>query len=33
MEMMLNRLVPEDAPFRHSCEGPDDMVNPKTTPF
>jgi len=25
--------VPEDAPFRHSCEGPDDMVNPKTTPF
>ena len=27
MEMMLNRLVPEDMPFRHSCEGPDDMVN------
>ena len=26
MEMMLNRLVPEDVPFRHSCEGPDDMV-------
>ena len=26
MEMMLNRLVPEDMPFRHSCEGPDDMV-------
>ena len=26
MEMMLNRLVPEDTPFRHSCEGPDDMV-------
>ena len=27
MEMMLNRIVPEDVPFRHSCEGPDDMVN------
>ena len=27
MEMMLNRIVPEDLPFRHSCEGPDDMVN------
>ena len=26
MEMMLNRIVPEDLPFRHSCEGPDDMV-------
>lgn len=26
MEMMLNRIVPEDMPFRHSCEGPDDMV-------
>merc|ERR1712079_20567 len=25
MEMMLNRIVPEDVPFRHSCEGPDDM--------
>jgi len=25
MEMMLNRIVPEDLPFRHSCEGPDDM--------
>ncbi|CAB4057521.1 UPF0047 protein YjbQ,UPF0047 protein C4A8.02c [Lepeophtheirus salmonis] len=25
MEMMLNRLVPEDIPYRHSCEGPDDM--------
>lgn len=25
MEMMLNRIVPEDMPFRHSCEGPDDM--------
>ena len=28
MEMMLNRIVPEDVPFRHSCEGPDDMVMP-----
>ena len=27
MEMMLNRIVPEDVPFRHSCEGPDDMVS------
>ena len=27
MEMMLNRIVPEDMPFRHSCEGPDDMVS------
>ena len=27
MEMMLNRIVPEDLPFRHSCEGPDDMVS------
>lgn len=26
MEMMLNRIVPEDMPFKHSCEGPDDMV-------
>lgn len=25
MEMMLNRLVPEQIPFKHSCEGPDDM--------
>jgi len=25
MEMMLNRLVPEAIPFKHSCEGPDDM--------
>eukprot|EP00091_Calanus_sinicus_P013963 TRINITY_DN31077_c0_g1_i1.p1 TRINITY_DN31077_c0_g1~~TRINITY_DN31077_c0_g1_i1.p1 ORF type:complete len:116 (+),score=2.83 TRINITY_DN31077_c0_g1_i1:1-348(+) len=25
MEMMLNRLVPETIPFKHSCEGPDDM--------
>ena len=29
MEMMLNRIVPEDVPFRHSCEGPDDMVSNK----
>ena len=27
MEMMLNRIGPEDMPFRHSCEGPDDMVS------
>ena len=26
MEIMLNRIIPEDVPFRHSCEGPDDMV-------
>merc|ERR1712168_1234284 len=25
MEMMLNRLIPESIPFKHSCEGPDDM--------
>lgn len=25
MEMFLNRVVPETLPFRHSCEGPDDM--------
>jgi len=25
METSLNRLVPEDAPYRHSDEGPDDM--------
>lgn len=25
MEMMLNRIVPEGLPYRHSCEGPDDM--------
>ena len=25
MEMMLNRLAPEDAPYRHTLEGPDDM--------
>nr|CAG4640891.1 EOG090X06XN [Eulimnadia texana] len=24
--MMLNRIVPEGLPYRHSCEGPDDMV-------
>lgn len=27
MEMMLNKIVPEGLPYRHSCEGPDDMVN------
>ncbi|XP_033762055.1 UPF0047 protein YjbQ-like [Pecten maximus] len=25
MEMMLNKLVPDSTPFKHSCEGPDDM--------
>jgi len=25
MEMMLNKIVPEGMPYRHSCEGPDDM--------
>ncbi|EDO31717.1 predicted protein [Nematostella vectensis] len=25
MEMMLNRLAPEDAPYIHTLEGPDDM--------
>ena len=24
---LLSRIVPEDLPFRHSCEGPDDMVS------
>ena len=33
MEMMLNRIVPEDVPFRHSCEGPDDMVKILTLIF
>lgn len=23
--MMLNKLIPESTPFKHSCEGPDDM--------
>lgn len=27
MEMMLNRIVPEGLAYRHSCEGPDDMVS------
>ncbi|XP_057669165.1 UPF0047 protein YjbQ isoform X3 [Diorhabda carinulata] len=27
MEMMLNKIVPEGLPYRHSCEGPDDMIN------
>ena len=31
MEMMLNRIIPEDVPFRHSCEGPDDMVRRAAT--
>jgi len=25
MEMMLNRIAPEDAPYRHTMEGKDDM--------
>ncbi|XP_076327903.1 UPF0047 protein YjbQ-like [Tachypleus tridentatus] len=25
VEMFLTKLVPESMPFRHSCEGPDDM--------
>ncbi|ESO99789.1 hypothetical protein LOTGIDRAFT_97744, partial [Lottia gigantea] len=25
MEMMLNKLVPQGLPYKHSCEGPDDM--------
>lgn len=25
MEMMLNRLAPENAPYKHTIEGPDDM--------
>ncbi|XP_046417610.1 UPF0047 protein YjbQ isoform X3 [Neodiprion fabricii] len=29
MEMMLNKIVPEGMPYRHSCEGPDDMVSLK----
>lgn len=27
MEMMLNKIVPEGLAYRHSCEGPDDMVS------
>lgn len=27
MEMMLNKIVPEGLEYRHSCEGPDDMVS------
>lgn len=30
MEMMLNKIVPEGLPYRHSCEGPDDMVSPSS---
>ncbi|XP_062518266.1 UPF0047 protein YjbQ-like [Corticium candelabrum] len=25
MEMMLNRIAPENAPYKHTLEGPDDM--------
>ena len=25
LETAFNRLAPEDAPYRHTCEGPDDM--------
>ncbi|KAF7257021.1 hypothetical protein EG68_06307 [Paragonimus skrjabini miyazakii] len=25
IEMLLNRLFPESLPYKHSCEGPDDM--------
>lgn len=25
MESMLNKLIPDSTPFRHKCEGPDDM--------
>ncbi|MGE0607956.1 MAG: secondary thiamine-phosphate synthase enzyme YjbQ [Pirellulales bacterium] len=25
LERMLNHLAPEDFPYRHTCEGPDDM--------
>lgn len=25
MEMFLTSFVPENLPFRHTCEGPDDM--------
>lgn len=31
MEMMLNKIVPEGLPYRHSCEGPDDMVSNYTS--
>lgn len=33
MEMMLNKIVPEGLPYRHSCEGPDDMVTRACSPF
>uniref|UniRef100_A0A0R3XBU6 Pecanex-like protein n=1 Tax=Hydatigena taeniaeformis TaxID=6205 RepID=A0A0R3XBU6_HYDTA len=26
IEMVLNRLIPEKLNYKHSCEGPDDMV-------
>lgn len=25
MELSINRICPEDLPYRHTCEGPDDM--------
>lgn len=27
MEMGLNKIVPENFPYVHTAEGPDDMVN------
>jgi hypothetical protein len=27
MEMALNKIVPENFPYVHTAEGPDDMVN------
>lgn len=33
MEMMLNKIVPEGLPYRHSCEGPDDMVSLSANPI
>lgn len=33
MEMMLNKIVPEGLAYRHSCEGPDDMVSKHTFAF
>lgn len=26
VENFMNKLVPENLPYQHSCEGPDDMV-------
>ena len=25
LEMSISAIVPDDAPYRHTCEGPDDM--------